>query len=310
MLYRSGRFNAIDTFLSVVLLFALRSVAAQDYDQAFIKKEKLEPPGTSLLRDGAYMDETEITNIAWLEFLHYLAKDSSETYYRSMLPDTTVWDNSPLPELLVDKNIDSTSQTRKISPDNYLRYPGYRWWPVVGITFFQATEYCRWRSKAASLNVNERLAREKKRFRVEFQYILPDLNDLRVAASYNAKPASLDRKTKRLIRSITDDEISDQYFPGAIAQPIAKTRSGRAIFVPSVNLIGYIYANCNDGFYCNVIGNVSEMTSVEGISFGGAWIHTLDSIKAADYVFPYSGHSHWLGFRCAATMKIVPVQDK
>ena len=38
-----------------------------------------------------YMDETEIANIHWLEYMHYLAKDSTQEVYAAALPDTTVW---------------------------------------------------------------------------------------------------------------------------------------------------------------------------------------------------------------------------
>src|SRR6476661_4294651 len=38
-----------------------------------------------------YMDETEIANIHWLEYLFYIKRDSSEEFYKAALPDTTVW---------------------------------------------------------------------------------------------------------------------------------------------------------------------------------------------------------------------------
>jgi sulfatase modifying factor 1 len=89
-----------------------------------------------------YMDETEVANIHWLEFLHYVKLDSSRDYYESVLPDTTVWArdlayNDPY-------------------VDHYLRYPGFRYHPVVGVTWEQATEYSRWRTTM----VNYKLAEE------------------------------------------------------------------------------------------------------------------------------------------------------
>ena len=35
-----------------------------------------------------YMDEAEVANIHWLEYLHFVRKDSSEEFYQSALPDT------------------------------------------------------------------------------------------------------------------------------------------------------------------------------------------------------------------------------
>jgi len=89
-----------------------------------------------------YLDITEIANIHWLEYLSYVKRDSSATFYRFALPDTTVWEkplafNTPYVE-------------------NYLRYPGFRYYPVVGISWNQAQDYCRWRTEA----VNREIARD------------------------------------------------------------------------------------------------------------------------------------------------------
>jgi gliding motility-associated lipoprotein GldJ len=83
-----------------------------------------------------YLDQTEIANIHWLEYLHYAQRDSSETFYENALPDTTVWEK----ELAFN--------TPYVS--NYLRYPGFRYYPVVGISWNQAMDYCRWRTEAVN----------------------------------------------------------------------------------------------------------------------------------------------------------------
>ncbi|MCS6969086.1 MAG: gliding motility lipoprotein GldJ [Cytophagales bacterium] len=82
-----------------------------------------------------YMDETEVANIHWLEYLHYV-RDSGEQYYTEALPDTTVW----AAELAFnDPYI-----------DHYLRYPGFRFFPVVGVSWRQAVNYCVWRTEAVN----------------------------------------------------------------------------------------------------------------------------------------------------------------
>jgi formylglycine-generating enzyme len=89
-----------------------------------------------------YMDETEIANIHWLEYLHHVQKDSSEEFFQSALPDTTVWAS----ELAFNDSY----------VDHYLRYPGFRFFPVVGISWVQANDYCTWRTAA----VNKQLAED------------------------------------------------------------------------------------------------------------------------------------------------------
>ncbi len=89
-----------------------------------------------------YMDETEVTNLAYLEYLFWIRRVYGQSYpevYQKCLPDTLVWrDKLGYNEPLVDK---------------YLRHPAYRNYPVVGVTWQQATDYCSWRTD----RVNERI---------------------------------------------------------------------------------------------------------------------------------------------------------
>ncbi|WP_026462395.1 gliding motility lipoprotein GldJ [Adhaeribacter aquaticus] len=87
-----------------------------------------------------FMDETEVANIHWLEYLMYIKRDSSEEFYRSALPDTTVW----------EKELSFNDPYKQY----YLRYPGFRYYPVVGVSWEQANDYCLWRTA----KVNENLA--------------------------------------------------------------------------------------------------------------------------------------------------------
>ncbi|WP_426058313.1 SUMF1/EgtB/PvdO family nonheme iron enzyme [Hymenobacter sp. B1770] len=87
-----------------------------------------------------YMDEAEVANIHWLEYLHFIRTDSTEEFYRSALPDTTVWAR--------DLSFNDPYVTY------YLRYPGFRYFPVVGVSWLQADDYCTWRTA----KVNEGLA--------------------------------------------------------------------------------------------------------------------------------------------------------
>ena len=87
-----------------------------------------------------YMDEAEVANIHWLEYLHYLKQDSTEETYKAALPDTTVWAR--------DLSFNDPYVTY------YLRYPGFRYFPVVGVNWLQANDYCTWRTA----KVNEKLA--------------------------------------------------------------------------------------------------------------------------------------------------------
>lgn len=81
-----------------------------------------------------YMDQTEVTNFHWLEYLYWIRR-SYEQYtmvYKNALPDTLSW-RSPL--AFNEKFV-----------DYYLRHPAYRDYPVVGVSWIQASDFCKWRT--------------------------------------------------------------------------------------------------------------------------------------------------------------------
>ena len=82
-----------------------------------------------------YMDQTEVTNFHWLEYLYWISRAYNETYpmvYKNALPDTLVWRS----ELGFNEKY----------VDYYLRHPAYRDYPVVGVSWLQANDYCKWRT--------------------------------------------------------------------------------------------------------------------------------------------------------------------
>ncbi len=103
-----------------------------------------------------YMEQTVTTNIAWREYLYDIKKDSVEDVYTAALPDTAAWArelayNDPYIE-------------------QYLRFPGFNYYPVVGVSWSQAKKYCEWRTKA----VNQHLSRKAgKKYGIEEGGTLP-----------------------------------------------------------------------------------------------------------------------------------------
>jgi len=88
------------------------------------------------------MDQTEVSNLAYLEYVYWLNRVFGQDFpavVRNARPDTLVWReklayNEPLVE-------------------NYLRHPAYHEYPVVGVNWVQANDYCLWRTD----RVNEML---------------------------------------------------------------------------------------------------------------------------------------------------------
>ncbi|MBP1630597.1 MAG: gliding motility-associated lipoprotein GldJ [Bacteroidetes bacterium] len=137
------------------------------YESA-VYNEQMDPPGMVFIEGGSYvmgnqtdnsrydwnnqprkatvssfyMDECEVTNHAYLEYLYWIQRVYGNDYpevYKKALPDTLVW----------------RSKLAYNEPyvDYYLRHPNYAEHPVVGVNWLQAVEYCNWRTD----RVNEKI---------------------------------------------------------------------------------------------------------------------------------------------------------
>lgn len=102
-----------------------------------------------------YMDETEVRNVDYREYLYWISRvyvDYPEVYKKA-LPDTLVWRtklgyNEPYVEY-------------------YFRHPAYQEYPVVGVSWLQANDFCQWRTD----RVNEMIL-------IEQGILLPDPNQM------------------------------------------------------------------------------------------------------------------------------------
>lgn len=86
-----------------------------------------------------YMDQTEVANVHYREYIHWLRRvfdpegdPNNQKIIDAAMPDTLVWRselsyNEPLVEY-------------------YFRHPSFNYYPVVGVTWRQAYDFCLWRS--------------------------------------------------------------------------------------------------------------------------------------------------------------------
>jgi gliding motility-associated lipoprotein GldJ len=89
-----------------------------------------------------YMDETEVANIHYLEYLYWVSRVFGADYpevYKHALPDSLVWrDQLSFNEPMIKY---------------YLRHPSFQYYPVVGVNWLQANDFCAWRTD----RVNEQI---------------------------------------------------------------------------------------------------------------------------------------------------------
>lgn len=102
---------------------------------------------------NTFLDKTEVTNIAWKEYLFDLKEKygASSEEYQQHLPDIILWEMAYGQDFFSSKTYDE--------------------YPLVGISFQQATDYCRWRSERVSEKENRKI-----------EYSLPSLREYKVAS--------------------------------------------------------------------------------------------------------------------------------
>ena len=88
-----------------------------------------------------FIGETEITNyeyreyVTWLKFVFPPSDQSFKNIYTGALPDTLVWNNK---------------LSRNDYAETYFRAPEYDYYPVVGVSWQQASRYCDWLTDRAN----------------------------------------------------------------------------------------------------------------------------------------------------------------
>ncbi|QNH61085.1 formylglycine-generating enzyme family protein [Hymenobacter sediminicola] len=307
----------------MLLVLAARPAMAQKQPQVPVSPE---PPGTIRLAENLFIDESEVANIHWLEYLQHILLDSSETYYRSQLPDSTVWKAMAAAPPTAAAGIPTAII--------YFRYPGFRYYPVVGISYEQAVAYCKWRSAVVNESFLQSTEFQKKHpelrgYELTVEYRLPTEAEWQQAAvgsgpsssgpanlvpgrpGAKLRPVSV-RKESGLDSCLTALRLpataTVYKLPYNLWENYYITQTGQAFDCttrPGQLGLEYVYVNPPNylGLY-NIIGNVAEMTAAKGVAKGGSYKTSVTELKPESRQL-YKGPQSWLGFRCMATVRMV-----
>lgn len=132
-----------------------------------------------------YMDETEVSNSQYREYLFWLGRVFGQDFpeiVKKALPDTLVWrdrlrDNEPYVE-------------------HYLRHPAYQDYPVVGVSWLQANDFCAWRTDRVNeeiLVINGLWERNPDEEKITSQLVGEPLNHIIFNTEAYLKGQSIDK---------------------------------------------------------------------------------------------------------------------
>ncbi len=203
-----------------------------------------------------YMSKYEVSNGDYKKYLDFLNKSGQTEKYKESLPDTSLWKEN--------KNNEPYSVY-------YFSYPSYSKYPVIGVSYEDAVEYCKWLTDQYNL-------KKKKEFQ-KVIFRLPSKDEWIYAADGGDKNKIYTWNTPFLVvkqigymcnfRRVGDNMIS--YDPSVksykVVNAVLNTSPQDKAIIPAPV---QSYPSNLFGIY-NMCGNVSEMINQKGIAMGGSY---------------------------------------
>jgi formylglycine-generating enzyme required for sulfatase activity len=259
-------------FFFIWLVSIISCIPKYDVVRKVDKAHKNSLPGTVWLKDSIFIDQTEVRNLDYLEYIHWLKAQDTVAYHNAF-PDSLVW------------------RTKLLYNEPYVKYyfthPAYRDYPVVGVSYEQAVGYCKWRTDRVKefIKISGRTI-EKKYGIKNFYYRLPTKQEWEYAASAGLNSPfgfeSLHTKNNWPKVNVKEAAILEYMGNSDITTPV-------------------FYCTPNKYNLYNMIGNVAEMITDKGVSKGGSWFHGLYQSEIKDSI-KYEKPEAWLGFRCVCVV--------
>lgn len=255
------------------------------------KFKTIQPPACVHITKNIFIDEAEITNIDYQEYLFYVKRDSTEKNFNNAIPQLKVYDNND---------------------SDYFTSPQYRFFPVVGLTYQQAKEYCKWRSHFVTKLYN----REYKKA-VSFKFRLPTELEWEFAASnglnkwkyqygvetvntifYRVNTKASEFLLDKILTTKTKEEITKDIIQMGIVNDIPFNVIRELPYFLQFGTPYYTYSFYRNDFgIYNMIGNVAEMVEEKGVVKGGSYKNRLSDSRIIDRRM-IDTPTDDIGFRC------------
>lgn len=248
------------------------------YNQRYIV-----PPGTLPIAKGKFLDQTEVANIHFEEFLFFMVKDSGRYKDRTYLP----------------------KQENKYVL-NYYKNSEFSFFPVLAVSFETAQKYCKWRTDKLNIGLKDMLVGEPSKY--EFVGRLPTkaewilaagstLDEIQFATHEISKKARL-FLNENIVKSrfAAPASLDKSSFMGYNVN-LRYENGGIPIDIPQ-----YVYSfEPNDKGFYNLYGNVKELVA-EGYAIGGSYLTPNDD-EALFEEDPLQAYKTDVGFRCLVEIR-------
>lgn len=285
---------------SVIILFLFFTL------KLIAQKEEILVAFQVPIDENIYTFRTEVSNIHYLEFLHYVKEDSSKEYYESLL-------------------LKFDSKDTIFNEQRYFRYPRKRYHPVVYVSHEQATNYCEWLEDALiqRMEENEEIDRDKYllnarlptieewiKSALKYDYVLENTEWINNISSSPLDKSALKKIIKDHDLKLSKKEYYDEIIAFIEDNPIfmfenLKYKGDKDHLDYALNTKHpWPRKNPDDleKLPYDLRGNVSELTSTKGIAKGGNWKTAPGEIGVMDNV-KYLQPSNTIGFRCVCEFK-------
>ncbi len=283
--------------LNRILILFLTTITFFSF--VFAKKVNyMQPPNGIRINDSLFIDETEVTNLDWQEYFYWTKR---------IYGDSIAIKNCSSIEELWYTNRPHTYGEPYVK--YYFKHPAFNTYPVVAINYKQVINYCKWREDRIyemSLTKNKIIPFPATRdsnhvFTIDgflngtYKCEIKNKNKLLEIPIYKYRLPTLEE-----FKTIEQDAYACYLKSINLNTKMKRYRYSKSIIDSSniTDLTSDVHSNYPNklGIF-NLIGNVSEMTNIDGIAYGGNW--TMKDIPKG-YTTTYTEPTIWLGFRCIA----------
>lgn len=311
--------------LFIVAIAVSCKTSEREYERILQTNDLERPAGCVKISSNLYLDETEVSNFSYLEFLYWQGRVYPQKY-SSYLPDSLSWNDEDTlrpkykGDTLTSVSEEDTLQFTSPLVEYYMRHPAYRDYPVVGVSYEQAQAFSKWRSDRVMEFI---LIREgvikfhtytqnkdsiftiEKYFTGKFAGIKPHPK-LKWYPEYSLPDSVTYYKALRESDSVYA-LIKNIKVKGRFQTNLCNCKENRNKIVKIDGIDCFIrvypYYNKRNRFY-HLRGNARELTNVKGLAFGGSYLDSCNTTK--NLISTYDSTDVHTGFRNMCIWKVWP----